>query len=250
MRVKNENNNFFKTSNTSTPKNKKFTAFEKHRLWLNLSNDTGAFSQILIGYAEGATSGWDRGLDGKSFGGNDVTFYSIASEDKLTIQAKPLPFTESDVIPLGFKAISQNAYRIGIDHFDALFENQQIYLKDNDLNIIHDLKANPYSFSSDAGTFNERFEIVFTTQTLSVENYSITEDDTLKIISNNQLTVLSENKTINKIIVSDVLGRLLKTYKGLNTKKIALVAIEKANRGLIIQVIFSDDASIFKKVIY
>jgi hypothetical protein len=43
---------------------------EKHRIWLNLFNNQGAFKQILVGYANRATNGLDASFDGESFNGN------------------------------------------------------------------------------------------------------------------------------------------------------------------------------------
>ena len=153
MRVSDFNNIFLRTEGQETITND----FEKHRIWLNLSNEDAAFSQVLIGYAEGVTLDWDRGLDGLVNNGNFVSFYSIAPSNNLTIQGRPLPFNDSDIVPLGYNATVANSYRIGIDHFDPLFTNQDVFLKDKDLNYTHNLKSSPYFFNSEIGTFNNRF---------------------------------------------------------------------------------------------
>ena len=107
--------------------------------------------------------GFEQTLDAKTFDGNSyIDFYSIAANQKLTIQSRSLPFANTDAVPLGYKTTVAGAYKIKIDHADGLFlGNQNVYLKDNLLNIIHDIKATEYSFSSSAGTFNNRFEIVY-----------------------------------------------------------------------------------------
>jgi hypothetical protein len=124
---------------------------EKHRIWLNLTNNADAFSQILIGYIEGATKGLDRGFDGESLAGNDLTFYSIIPEEKLTIQGRNLPFDENDQIALGYNAVVEGSFSIRIDHTDGLLDNQKIYLIDQLTQKIHDLRAKPYQFDSAEG---------------------------------------------------------------------------------------------------
>ncbi|WP_034061620.1 GEVED domain-containing protein [Lacinutrix jangbogonensis] len=248
MRVQSGNDNFFKTSNAKNSSST-FTNFEKHRIWLNLSNNSGAFSQILFGYAQGATLGWDRGKDGLSYGGNDVNFYSTAPDLKLTIQAKPLPFTTSDIVPLGFEALNQGQYRIGIDHFDTLFINQPIFLNDKDLNIVHSLNSSPYTFNTNVGTFDNRFEIIYTNQTLSTEEYAVDSND-IKVVSGNDLKVISESKNIKSIEVYDILGKRLMTYNNVDENTILLKGIKKSNVALMLKITFNDHTIVYKKALY
>ncbi|MEZ4793602.1 MAG: hypothetical protein R2783_09110 [Gelidibacter sp.] len=71
--------------------------------------------------------------------------------------------------------ISDGTYQIAIAAVDGIFdtENQPIYLKDHLLNITYDLRSYPYGFSSEAGTFNNCFELVFQPETLSIVDSEI-----------------------------------------------------------------------------
>lgn len=248
MRVSGNNDTFLRTTESSFSTTN--LDIEKHRLWLNLSNDEGAFSQILIGYADGASLEWDRGLDGLANGGNFVSFYSIIPDGNLAIQGRPLPFNDEDTVQLGFKAIVANTYRIGIDHLDDLFNDQDIYIKDNNTGFIHDLKSAPYIFTSEIGTYNDRFELIYKNPNLlSIEEYTL-NDNTVKIINNETLDVISNTKDIKNIVVYDVLGRTLQTYNTINTNTISLTGIQKANRVLLIKITLNDDSIIYKKPIY
>jgi len=248
MRVSGNNDTFLRT----TEGNNSVTNLdiEKHRLWLNLSNDEGAFSQILVGYADGASLEWDRGLDGLANGGNFVSFYSNSPNGNLAIQGRPLPFNDEDIVQLGFKATVANTYRIGIDHLDDLFENQDIYLKDNNTGFIHDLKSAPYIFTSEIGTFNNRFELLYKNPNLlSVEEYTI-NDNSIKVINNETLDVISSSKNIKDIFVYDILGKKLQTYKSINNKTISLTGIQKTNRVLLLKITLDDNSILYKKPIY
>ncbi|CAM3739573.1 GEVED domain-containing protein [Flavobacterium saliperosum] len=245
MRVSNENNHFLRTENEAQAPE----GFEAKRLWLNLSNNAGGFSQILVGYITGATLDWDRGFDGESLAGNAVKFYSLGADTKLTIQARPWPFVEDDIVPLGFKATSQNNYTIGIDHLDADFNSQNIYLEDKLLNIIHDLKSAPYSFTSEAGVFDTRFVLRYTQNTLSNEEVTAFEN-TVTIFTNSKLNAKSTIEPIKEIIVYDLLGRVLTNVVKVNANEFTVSNLNPTESTLIVKVTLENNVVITKKVIY
>ena len=123
---------------------------ERNRIWLNLSDRNGAFSQTLFGYIQGATNGLDNGFDGEAFNHNTVSMYTVQSDFRMTIQGRALPFDEDDVVHLGYKADNAGTLQVGIDHTDDFFAAKSIYIKDNLLGALHDLTASPYSFSTES----------------------------------------------------------------------------------------------------
>ena len=140
MRVTANNNNFFRNANATTAVT---TTIEKHCIWLNYTNATSnsnkAFRQMLVGYADGATNDIDNIYDGHSFTNNQIDLYSIVDNENFSVQARALPFQDTDLVPLGFKATTAGDYTISIDHVDGLFaDGQPIYIEDKYLNIIVD----------------------------------------------------------------------------------------------------------------
>jgi hypothetical protein len=201
MRDKDNNGDFFRMASN-----------ERHRVWLNLANAQGGFSQTLVGYTEGATTGYDRGYDGSSFSGNFVSFYSVLADAQIvTIQGRPLPFDQNDEVPLGYNATVANNYTIGIDHFDGLFDSQNVYLEDKLLNVIHDLKQSAYTFASEAGRFNERFVLRYTDSTLGVTRPDASVG-MVAIISNDKL-LIQASENIKEIHIFDLTGKLIRTYQ-------------------------------------
>lgn len=245
MRVANNNSNFYRPSNQANITE----GFQSQRLWLNLSNNNGGFSQILVGYAEGATLNWDRGFDGEALAGNAVKFYSLGADKKLTIQGRPWPFVQEDIVPLGMKATAQGNYTIGIDHFDDSFNNSNIYLEDKALNLIHNLKTAPYSFTSQTGTFDNRFVLRYTENTLSNEDISVIENSVV-IYANEKLKVNSTLETIKEVVVYDVLGRLLVNGKKVNSNQFTASTLSPTNSTLIVKVTLENNTVITKKVVY
>ncbi|RZJ34968.1 MAG: T9SS type A sorting domain-containing protein [Flavobacterium sp.] len=207
MRVADNNSQFFRVNpNASTAQ-----AIERHRIWLNFTNESGSFNQILVGYITGATLGWDRGLDGERFSPGSVTFYSIIPENHLAIQGRPLPFQQTDQVPLGFSTVNAGNFSIRIDHIDGLFENQNIYLEDRYNNTIHDLKQNPYEFFTASGTFDNRFVLRYTTTNLNLSDAS--SDLYLNaFIRENRLHARSLQPIIS-IEISDVAGKVVRFFK-------------------------------------
>lgn len=204
MRTPGKNSQFFRSANRTSD------TFEKHRIWLNLINHSGAFNQILIGYAEGATLGWDRNFDGVRISDVGVTLYSVIPDHNLVIQGRPLPFDTEDRVPLGFKAAVQDTYALRIDHLDGLFDSQNVYVEDKLLNIIHDLKQSPYEFTSAIGTFNDRLVLRYTDTFLSVTNPSLEAGLTAFIIDEKLRIQSSED--IRRIYVYDLTGKLIRSY--------------------------------------
>src|SRR5690606_27902472 len=137
---------------------------ERHRLWLNFSRNGVNFNQIMIGYQEGAPNAHDNQIDALMFGYDGSSLYSRIDgiEARYVIQGRALPFDVYDVVQLGVYIIEAGNYQISLANSDGLFaEGQQIYILDKYLNQIHNLTESTFEFHSEAGTFNDRFDIVY-----------------------------------------------------------------------------------------
>ena len=249
MRIAGKNSDFHKTRNTI-----KTATEEKHRIWLNLTNNSGAFSQTLIGYITNATQGLDRGFDGESFGGNNVTFYSVIPEAKLSIQGRALPFDTSDIVTLGYKAAKKGNYSIRIDHIEGLFVNESIYLEDKQLNVTHDLKLKPYVFSTAVGDFNNRFVLRYSGKTLGLEENNINTDE-LKIsyIQNSKILLINNilsNNTVEKVTLFNILGQSVSTWEVENQNQQNIeIPIKSMDSGIYIAKLKTFNGELSKKIV-
>ena len=191
---------------------------EKHRIWLDLIAPGNLAHSILVGYVDGATNGDDRLYDGYEFSGAFISFYSLMEDVELSIQGRSLPFDELDTVPLGMVIPINETYRIAINTVDGLFENeeQSILLEDTYTNSIHDLRISPYSFTSEPGTFNDRFILRYSSDTLGTDDVSDLSDIT--IISNDHgIQISSRNNPIDSVTIYDLLGRVIIDVYDLNT---------------------------------
>jgi hypothetical protein len=250
--VEGKNSDFFKLTKNNKDESipKSVTDLERHRIWINLTNNSGAFSQTLVGYVQDATQELDRSFDGESLGGNDVTFYSIIPEAELTIQGRALPFDENDQVTLGYNSEISGELSIRIDHMDGLFDTQNIYLEDKEMNVIHNLKEKPYVFNTEIGDFNDRFVLRYTDKTLGTNTFNLSKSNGVIVVVNQNVTVQSSNQLIKNIAVYDLLGRKIDSYKKVNTLKYTLSHLNKTTAGLIVKITLDNDTVVSKKIIY
>ncbi|MBU3820789.1 T9SS type A sorting domain-containing protein [Flavobacteriaceae bacterium XHP0103] len=218
------NNQFFKAY---TSKNNKL----ENKLWVNLTSDNGVFNQILVAYVDGATND----DDGLSYDAPRIFIQDLPSalyteiensNKKFAIQGKAATsLGETETIKLGFTTNIDLAtlYTLSIAQLQGDFlSHNAIYLKDNLLNKVHDLKACDYTFTSEVGEFNERFVIMFNNTTLSADKVSL-ESNTLNIVDlSNDLVEFStsNNLKINSVSIFDLMGRELYKFKGQNSTEI------------------------------
>jgi hypothetical protein len=127
------------------------------RLWLDYIDTHNNAKRTLIGYSPNATNGKDRLYDAET--NTSAMIFSILDGKPYTIQGKT--FSQQDKFHLGINAIESGEYKIGINSFDGLFFDNNIYLEDTYLKVIHNLKESPYVFNSEAGIFNDRFIIKY-----------------------------------------------------------------------------------------
>nr|WP_321232667.1 choice-of-anchor D domain-containing protein [uncultured Psychroserpens sp.] len=216
MRVIDNNAQFFRNDNSSSP----------NKIRLDLNTDNGVFNQILVGYVNGATDG-DDGMyydahKNLSANANSIIYTILNSSDdkKFAIQGKaPNSLTLEEVIPLGFYTAIDEAtlYTISIAELEGEFMNENtVYIKDKLLNIIHDLSTNNYTFTSEVGEFNDRFEIVFQPESLSVNENDFSPDD-LSIIELGDGDVkfsVGNSLVIKQVEIMDIVGRTIYKLQG------------------------------------
>jgi hypothetical protein len=246
MRIAGNNYQFFKPGKTG-----KATDLEKHRLWLDLSNDGGAFKETLVGYIEGATNGYDDSFDGLSFDANPyVDFYSINNESKLVIQGRSLPFEDSDIVPLGYKSTIAGNFTIAINQTDGILANHPIYLEDKLTQTIHDLRLANYSFTTATGTFNDRFVLKYTNKTLGTDDFENVGNDVLVSVLNKVITITSAKDNINRVSVYDISGKQLYKKNNIKNPKLIVENLHAANQVLLVKIVLENGTSATRKIIF
>jgi hypothetical protein len=247
MRIIEQNATFFRTK---AQKNLKFNAFEKHRIWLNLSNAGGAFKQILIGYAAAASDEYDSSFDGQSFNRNQfIDFYSIIQDRNLVIQGRALAFDESDSISLGYKTTVAGFFTISIDQVDGLFLNQPVFLEDKLDGVIVDLQRSSYTFNTKIGTFNDRFMLRYINKNLDVTDFEHPENNVFVSIKNTLLKVNSPELNLDKIQIYNLAGQQIYQKNNLSGKDFLDSKLMANDQVLIVKIGFENGESVSKKIL-
>lgn len=238
MRIGNNDNQFLRNALT-----------DKSRIWLNLTNTNGYFCQTMLGYMPEATQGIDPTLDGRYINDVQTALTSIINNEEFTIQGKALPFTDTDSVQLGFKTSTAGIYSISLDHFDGLFSSgQAIYLKDNVTNSVHDLRTSDYTFSSEIGVFNSRFQIVYVNSTLNTNSPEFNSNTVIVYKSNQKIVINTSNFEMSNVKLYDVSGRLLSEKNNINSNETIMDA-PISNEMIFVKITSKEDGVVTKKII-
>lgn len=238
------NSNFYRGNNSGSD-------YEKNRIWLEMSNTQGAFSQMLYGNIEGATNAKDQLYDGVLFDESPTaSLYSVLDNYKLTIKGNGLPFAETDTNQIGFISKISGNYQIKLAMFDGLFESQNIYLEDKFLNSIHDLKLSDYNFSTNIGTFNDRFVLRFTNTSLVTNNLELNSNNIIVYKDALGIHIKSANDEIKNVTIFDATGRNVLDKTNVNGTELNINGLQVAQQVLLVQVTTVDGKVTTRKIIF
>ena len=243
------NNQFFKTGSNKNA-NLDVDIQEKHRIWIDITNESvNQTETMLLGYAANATLNRDRLYDCFYTPKSEIGIYSLINNDGFIIQGRPLPFDFNDQIPLGINIANAGNHKIGIRQVDGLFvTGQTIYLQDLYLNSIHDLSANPYSFTTTTGKFNDRFVLRYTNGILGITS-NVLEENIIVFAKNNSITVVSQSDTIESIEVFSILGKQIAKQINVNSMQFVLDNILATKQTLLVKIKLVNGVEKIQKVI-
>ncbi len=242
------NSTFYRLSNSNVSNSINVENLERNRIWLDIIDSNNNSDRTLFGYIEGATMGNDSFFDCITQNTGGTAIYSLLDNAKFSIQGRALPFDVNDEVPIGVNIPSSGNYSIALAAIDGLLNNQNIYLKDNLLNITHDLKVSPYQFTSTNGMIHDRFEVVYRNNAL--DNSEFSSNNQVNVIVKDEVTVSSNSLQMESIIVYNVLGQKLDSYFNINTNFFTLSNLRKNNAGLLLKIKLQTGETVIRKVIY
>lgn len=245
------NSAFFRSATAETNSTDIETVIEKSRIWLDIINTTdGQVDTTLLGYATSATLGRDNTFDCFFAPRGKVSLYSLIDQQPFIIQGRPLPFDINDQVPMGINIVSNGSHTIAIKKTDGIFvDDVTVYLQDLALNVIHDLKQSPYTFTANKGIINNRFVIRYTNNTLGNTDFETLSNSVTVTGINGQVTVTSLRENIKEVMVYDVLGRALLEAKSINNLNFSRGNVTQSNQALIVKVTLENGATVTKKIV-
>lgn len=246
-----DNSVFFRNANAQLSPTAGLPNEEKSRIWLDIINTAdGQVDTTLLGYSTNSTVAYDSAYDCFFAPRGKVSLYSLIDQKPFIIQGRPLPLDINDQVPMGINIVSNGSHTIAIKKTDGIFvDDVNIYLQDLALNVIHDLKQSPYTFTANKGIVDNRFVIRYTNSTLSNGEFETLANTVIVSGSNGVLSVTSQRENIKEVMVYDVLGRELLRATGVEALNFTRSNITQSNQALIVKVKLESGILITKKTL-
>lgn len=239
-------------SNNSEDSQREEDVLQKMRIEFQAIDGQATRRELLLGFSDLTTDAYDYGYEAKNTDDNHDDLSLLLDGEKMTIQSYAA-ITNDKVVPLALKTSGNNSYSIKLTETDNIAEDQEIYLKDNLTGAYFDLRQDiAHTFTSEAGEFNERFEIVFEGARLSTEE--ITENNSTVIYYNNNsdlLYVKGLNSDASKIALTNMLGQTVYTKTNMSNNTLENgIAINKLATGIyIVSIQTQGNQTLDKKIV-
>lgn len=216
------------------------------KYWLELLKEDRKVNSILIGNIAGSTKGYESNLDAKPMEASEGIF-SLIDNDVFVIQARGEQIDENDRIVLKYSISERGEYKIKLTNPLGDFGTQNIYLVDHTLNEVINLSENElYTFTSEAGSFADRFEIIYNPRLLSTSELKDV-NELVVYLDQKDLNIKSNEKFVG-IQVYDLVGNLVKNISNIDETTYTIKLTN--NTGvLIVNVKLANGKSVSKKII-
>ncbi|WP_408086203.1 T9SS sorting signal type C domain-containing protein [Flavobacterium rhizosphaerae] len=124
----------------------------------------------------------------------------------------------------------------------------RIYVKDKLAGVVHELTESNYQFTTESGEFDDRFEIVYQTESLSTK-YLDNKHIIFIYKNNNTINIDVTGAVINNVELYDIHGR--KLYKEITINKTQHVIREiSPQQQLLLVSVTTNKGQTVKKIIY
>jgi len=216
-----------KSKGTSTTDKQQTSGMKKIRLEFNSVVGPKTRRELLLGFSDMTTDGFDYGYDALCGDTSNNDFNLSLDGQSMNMQAYS-SITSDKVVPLNFKSSANNTFEIKATEFENMDEIQNVYLRDNVTGTYFDLKQNAaYRFSSAQGKFNTRFEMVFQSKSeaesklLGVEESNI--DANFIYYQNTSKTIFGKklNTSIDKLAIVNMNGQTVQEFSNVSQETLS-----------------------------
>ncbi|WP_452232729.1 GEVED domain-containing protein [Lacinutrix sp. MEBiC02595] len=224
----------------------------KIRLEFNALDGQATRRELLLGFSDFTTDAYDYGYESKNTDENHDDLSLLLEDEYMTIQAYAA-ISNDKVVPLALKTSGSNSYSIKLTEVINIADEQEVYLKDNLRDVYFDLREEAaYTFLSEAGQFDERFEIVFEGARLSTEEVTANNDAIIYFNSNQNLLYAKQLKEdVASLVVHNVLGQNVYTKENVKTSDLENgVSLENTSTGVyLVTMKMKSNLTVTKKII-
>ncbi len=216
--VANTNSNVVFNNSMRTSSNSQFFKTvqpkDQHNAWISFSSPSNFTNNILVGFNTMTTDSFDLGYDAHKLVGNGhVRFASLNDSDEFVIQSiANMDVNETKSIPLVVTSDETGSHTFSNylrKNLDPAFE---IYLRDNVLNVNHDLSQGDYQVQLDANVeYTARFELIYVNKLSDQGNGNSSKDSGNP--NGNPTTGIDEEKVSNTFMISQTESSIQLTAK-------------------------------------
>ncbi len=225
------------------------------KLRLKFESPAGYRRQILVTRDENTSTDFDLGYDAPMIENNPEDMYWMVDGKAYVIQGVP-DFDIERVLPIAVKTKQGGQFKIKIDSLENWPSEIPIYLKDKIKDTIQEISKSPYVTTAEAGEISDRFELVFFKPEAQIPDL----EPELPVIDNlvgisyshfsRQLKINNfDNLEVDKVMIFDLGGKLLKEYSGMPNENEILLSLPPVQSGIYIVKVFCENASCNKKII-
>ena len=153
---------------------------------------------------------------------------------------------------LGYFSAVAGTFNINIDSKEGVFENtnQAVFLEDKLTKTTFDLKSGSYTFTTDSGTFDDRFVLKYTDKTLGKPDFGISKKKVLVSVKNSQIIINSFNEIIDKVTIYELLGRKLSQKRNVNRNELLIANLFSSNQTLVVKTVLKNGMTYTDKIMY
>jgi len=219
------------------------------RLEFRVSN--GASRSFVIGFAENTTDGFDYGYDGGLILDHPVDdMGSLLNGQQYVIQAFA-PITPDKEIDLVLHASGNFTYTLISTEITNFPQDQDLFIRDNLTGEYFDLRSpKGYNFTSEAGTFMDRFQVIFQDPALSNEEFTQDKPSIYVNQTEDKLYAKQLISQVRELTIFSMLGQRIKSIKSINNQILERgIDISDLSSNLYVVSIRTDNKSINKKVL-
>ncbi|MBT8304857.1 MAG: T9SS type A sorting domain-containing protein, partial [Bacteroidia bacterium] len=196
---------------TETAVEEENTLNETQILRLEFGVSSGASRSFVLGFSEQTTDGFDYGYDGGLITNPPADdMGSLLDGQQYVIQAFA-PITPDKEVDLVLHASGNYTYSLKSTEITNIPESQPLFIRDNLTGNTFDLRsAQQYDFTSVAGSFTDRFQVIFEDPTLSTPDLQL--NNILVFVNNDKLFVKGVEDQVKALSIINMLGQNVKRY--------------------------------------
>ncbi|MGY5353758.1 hypothetical protein [Wenyingzhuangia sp. IMCC45467] len=218
------------------------------RLGFEFEDEKGTFHRQLVTTPSGGTLEHDQGKDAVMFDYYENDAYWVVKDQEYRYIITSVPVVNDDLkLDLGVVLEKEKEVTFKLDGTESFIND--IYLLDNEENIITNIKENNYKVTVAKGDNTQRFSLIFKenaslkTTNVNIENKSVVVTDL------NSLSVILEEGIVKNVKLYDLSGRELMS-KNNNAATSSLKLSTKAfNKQLVVVKVESDQGVFTQKIL-